>query len=302
MTGLIVRSGRKRITLSSFLIHVFLCVLSACFVIPLVVVFIVSITTQQDLTRFGLRLIPLRPTWDAYHVIIKAPETILNAYKVTITTTFISLLLYLFIGSLCAYSLSRRDFALRNIVSFYLFFTMMFSGGLVPYYLLVTKYLELRNTIWSLILPQLGNVWHVFLMRTFFQSISDSIVESATIDGANDWQIYARIMLPLSVPSLATVALLNFVGYWNTWFNALLFIDDKQLRPLQYMLQLMLSNIELMRKSIASGAIMRVDLRNIPSEPLQMAMCVLAIGPVMLIFPFFQKYLVKGIMVGSVKG
>ena len=285
-------------------IHLIFILLCAVYVIPMWMIFSTSITTQAELATTGFKILPQKVDFEAYKILFESPQTIINAYKVTIITSVVSLVLYLLMGSMCAYALSRKDFAWRYILSFYLFFTMLFGGGLVSTYLLNTKYLHLRNTYWALILPNLGNVWHVFLMRTYFQDIPESILESATIDGANDWQKYLLIVLPLAVPSLATIGLLNFVGYWNSWYSALLYISEKSMRPLQYMLQIMLRNITEMKKAIQKGgdAAAMASVAKMPSEPLQMAMCIVAIGPVLLVFPFFQKYLSKGLLVGSVKG
>lgn len=299
------RSGaRSRQNRERWWIHLIFLLLCAAYVIPLWMVFSTSISTQAELATSGFKILPREIDFEAYRILFKSPQTILNAYKVTVITSFTSLFLYLLMGSMCAYALSRKDFAWRYILSFYLFFTMLFGGGLVSTYLLNTKYLHLRNTYWALILPNLGNVWHVFLMRTYFQDIPESILESATIDGANEWQKYLLIVLPLAVPSLATIGLLNFVGYWNSWYSALLYISEKSMRPLQYMLQIMLRNITEMKKAIQKGgdAASMASVARMPSEPLQMAMCIVAIGPVLLIFPFFQKYLSKGLTVGSVKG
>ena len=295
---------RGRLRRERWWIHLIFVLLCAAYVIPLWMVFSTSISTQAELATSGFKILPREIDFEAYRILFKSPQTILNAYKVTVITSFTSLFLYLLMGSLCAYALSRRDFAWRHILSFYLFFTMLFGGGLVSTYLLNTKYLHLRNTYWALILPNLGNVWHVFLMRTYFQDIPESILESATIDGANEWQKYLLIVLPLAVPSLATIGLLNFVSYWNSWYSALLYISEKSMRPLQYMLQIMLRNITEMKKAIEKGgdAAAMASVARMPSEPLQMAMCIVAIGPVLLVFPFFQKYLSKGLTVGSVKG
>lgn len=295
---------RGRLRRERWWIHLIFVLLCAAYVIPLWMVFSTSISTQAELATSGFKILPREIDFEAYRILFKSPQTILNAYKVTVITSFTSLFLYLLMGSMCAYALSRRDFAWRHILSFYLFFTMLFGGGLVSTYLLNTKYLHLRNTYWALILPNLGNVWHVFLMRTYFQDIPESILESATIDGANEWQKYLLIVLPLAVPSLATIGLLNFVSYWNSWYSALLYISEKSMRPLQYMLQIMLRNITEMKKAIEKGgdAAAMASVARMPSEPLQMAMCIVAIGPVLLVFPFFQKYLSKGLTVGSVKG
>lgn len=285
-------------------VHIIFIAMCLAYIIPLWMVFSVSITEKTALALDGFKIFPKTVDLEAYRILFKSPTTIINAYKVTIITSFSSLFIYLFMGSCCAYALSRKDFAWRGILSFYLYFTMLFGGGLVSSYLLMTKYLHLMNTYWALILSNIGNVWHIFLMRTYFQEIPTSIIESATIDGANEWQKYIHIVLPLAVPSLATIGLLNFVGYWNSWYSALLYISEKSMRPLQYMLQIMLRNITEMKKAIQQGgdAAAMANVANMPSESLQMAMCVVAIGPVMLIFPFFQKYLSKGLIVGSVKG
>lgn len=283
-------------------LHIIFILLSITFVVPLLMVLSVSVSSQSNLYVTGFRLIPTEISFEAYTYIFNKPDKILDAYKITIITSVISLAGFLLMASLCGYALSRRDFAWRKGITFYLFFTMLFSGGLVPYYILCTQYLGIGNSIWALIIPQLGNVWYIFLMRTYFQDIPTSITESATIDGANELQIFTRIILPLSTPSLATIGLLQFLNYWNSWYNALLFITDKKLVPLQYLLQTMLRNVIEIQKSMQGVGANYVQLRDMPTEPLQMAMCVLAIGPVLFVFPFFQKYFAKGLTVGSVKG
>jgi len=180
-----------------------------------------------------------------------------------------------------------------------MFFTMLFGGGMVPSYILFTQVLGLKNTYLALILPLLGNVWFIFLMRTFFQQLPASIIESATIDGASEMRIYANIIVPLSTPAIATIGLLQLLNYWNSWFQAMLYIDDARLYPLQYLLQNMLQNMQETLRSIEKTG---MPIGNIPMETVRMAMAIIAIGPILLIFPFFQKYFVKGLTVGSVKG
>ena len=293
-----LREGRA----GTVLVHGVYIALTLCFVIPLLMVVSISLSTERELTLSGFQLIPREVTAQAYEFLFKNPGRILSAYRVTVITSVASLFLYLLIASMCAYAISRRDFAWRGIVTFYMFFTMLFSGGLVPYYILCTQYLHLRDSLWALILTQLGNVWYIFIMRTYFQDIPASIIESATIDGASEWAVYTRILLPLSLPSLATIGLLQFLGFWNSWFGALLFITDKNLVPLQYLLQTMLRNVLEIKRAMQGTGQNYVQMKDMPTEPLQMAMCMVAIGPIMLVFPFFQKYFVKGLTIGSVKG
>lgn len=229
----------------------------------------------------------------------------LQSYEVTTIMTAVGTVVYLIMVSMCAYPLARMDFRYRNAIQFFLFFTMLFNGGLVPYYMLMTQIFHTKDTYWALILPVLGNVWYIFLMRTFIQQLSSAIVESALIDGANEFQIYTRIILPLSKPVLATVGLFQALGCWNSWYQALLFIDDAKLYPLQYMLQAMLLNANqlIVQASQGRGTGIPISvLANLPTESMRMAMCLLAIGPLLLIFPFFQKYFTKGLTIGSVKG
>jgi len=283
--------------------HVFLIAMSILFIVPLWSILSISLSREVDIASLGYRLIPIHLDFQAYRFILQNPITIINAYKVTIIISCIGTFLSVLMISMCAYALSRSDFKYRGVITFYLFFTMLFSGGLVPYYILMTKYLHLQNTYLALILPLLGSVWYIFLMRTFFQQLPDSLVESATIDGAGEWRIYFRIILPLSTPVLATVGLLQLLNYWNAWFQALLFIDKPQMYPLQYLLQVMMNNIQEILKNMQEGVSVDAgQLAAIPSESTRMAMCILAIGPMLFIFPFFQKYFAKGLTVGSVKG
>lgn len=283
--------------------HVIMILLSIAFIIPLISVLSISLSSEEDIAAFGYQLFPASLNFEAYNYIFSTPVTLLNAYKVTTVMsgagTFISLAMI----STCAYALSRRDYAYRKFITFYLLFTMLFSGGLVPFYILMTNYLHLQDTYAGLIIPVLGNVWYVFLMRTFFQQLPEALVESATIDGAGEGRIYFSIILPLSKPVLATIGLMQLLVFWNSWYPALLFISDKTMYPLQYLLQVMLQNISEIAKNMQDGVM--VDLiaaANLPTENMRMAMCILAIGPMLFVFPFFQKYFTKGLTVGSVKG
>ena len=188
------------------------------------------------------------------------------------------------------------------MVNFLVYFTMLFSGGLVPTYLLNTQYLHLNDTIWIYILPTLINPWNVFLMRTFFSQIPEEIHESTVIDGASEYRYLLSMIVPLSTPVLATVALFTFLARWNEWFVSMLYIDDQKLVSLQYLLQRIMKNIQLLQDTSSSMRSAMVDSSRIPTESVRMAMAIVVAGPALVIFPFFQRYFAKGLTVGSVKG
>jgi len=284
-------------------IHAFFLILSLVFIVPIWVLFSISVTSDADIINYGYQIIPKAIDWGAYEYIFTSAANILTAYKVTIIITVVGTVLSTVIGAMCAYTISRPDFAYRSKVTFYMFFTMLFGGGMVPSYILMTQYLHTQNTYWALILPGMISVWNVFVMRTFFQQIPSSIIESATIDGASEMKIFVSIIVPLSTPALATIGLLQMLGYWNAWAPAMLYITEQKLYPLQYLLQTMLRNMQEIMKNIElTGNTNMIDLSNLPMESMRMAMAVLAIGPILLVFPFFQKYFVQGLTVGSVKG
>lgn len=292
---------KKKTPIHSLFIHSFFIVLSLAFIVPIWAVLAISVSNEGDLIQQGYSLIPKNLDFTAYQLIFKNPTRILSAYKVTTIISVVGLVLYLIMGTMIAYPLSRVDFKYRKGITFYLFFTMLFNGGMVPSYILMSL-LGLRNTYAALILPLLGNVWYVFLMRSFFQQLPSSIIESATIDGASELQIYFQMILPLSKPVLATVGLLTLLGYWNSWFQALMYIDKRELYPLQYLLQSMLRNMQEMMQNMDQVPVSLAETGRMPAEATRMAMAIVATGPMLFIFPFFQKYFSKGLTVGSVKG
>lgn len=294
---------RKSEKISKIIIHAFFIILSFVFIIPIWTLFAISITSDADIINYGYQLWPKAIDWGAYEYIFTSASDILSAYKVTIIITVVGTVLSTVIGAMCAYTISRQDFAYKSRVTFYMFFTMLFGGGMVPSYILMTQYLHVQNTYWALILPGMISVWNIFIMRTFFQQIPSSIIESATIDGASEMKIFISIIVPLSTPALATIGLLQMLGYWNAWTPAMLYITDQKLYPLQYLLQTMLRNMQEIMKNIElTGNTNMIDLSSLPMESMRMAMAVLAVGPILLVFPFFQKYFVQGLTVGSVKG
>ncbi|MFW6213613.1 MAG: carbohydrate ABC transporter permease, partial [Spirochaetota bacterium] len=226
-----------------------------------------------------------------------------QSYKVSLFVSLFGTAVSVFVMLLAAYPLSRTRFRYRGVVMFIIFFTMLFSGGLVPTYILITRYLRLGNTIWVLIIPGLVNAWTIIIMRSFCQKIPESIFESAKIDGANEMTIFLRLVIPLSKPLIATMALLGVLSRWNDWFTALLYIRDESLFPLQYLLQRIMRELRFLADLTNQQMTINVaDIVRIPTESMRMAMAVVAAGPMLLIFPFFQRYFVKGMTVGSIKG
>lgn len=275
-----------------------LCVL---FIMPFVLLVSVSFSNEADIAMNGYKFWPENFDLSAYKYIFKNPTTILNAYKVTAFYSILGTVLSVFLQSLIAYTLSWGRMRGRKVISFYLYFTMLFSGGLVPTYILLTQYLHLDNTIWIYIIPGLISPWNVFMIRTFFNNLPYEIYESSVIDGASEFRIYAQMAMPLSKPVLATIALMTFLARWNDWNTSLMYIDNSKLFSLQYLLQKILKDITLLQQMEGTGHGM-MNVMDIPSETVRMAMAIVVAGPALVIFPFFQKYFVKGITVGSVKG
>jgi putative aldouronate transport system permease protein len=236
----------------------------------------------------------------AYAYLFRNPKQILNSYFISISVSAVGMLLSLLVNSMIAYPLSRKDFRPRKKISFYVFFTMLFSGGLVPWYMVIIG-LKLQNTFWVLVIPYIVAAWYILLLRTFFQTIPVAIIESAKIDGSSEFRTFFRIILPLSKPALATVGLLIVFQYWNDFWLGLLFISNRNLISLQYMFYKTMANLDFYLKN-ASRLPAGMTLDSIPKQTARMALCVLTAAPMLFVVPFFQKYFVKGLVVGSVKG
>ncbi|MFL0556673.1 MULTISPECIES: carbohydrate ABC transporter permease [Paenibacillus] len=280
--------------------YVALTLLAVFCLFPFILVLSSSLTDESKIIEDGFQLIPTSFSLEAYGILFKYPQEMLKAYGVTISVTLLGTLFGLFLTSMTAYVLARKDFKWRSHFSFFFFFTTLFSGGLVPWYLLIVNYLDLKDTLLVLILPMLMNVFYIIVMKSFMSSIPEAIIESAKIDGAGDFQIYLQFVIPLSKPALATIGLFIALGYWNDWYNALLFISNSDLMPLQYYLYRLLGNMDGMRKAMmAAGAVVSSD---IPTESLKMAMTIVATGPIMIAYPFIQRYFVQGLTIGAVKG
>jgi len=292
---------KKNDSVKQFLIILFFIILCLIIVIPLIVVISVSLSSEKDIAVNGYCLFPRLFDLSAYRYVFLNQTEIINAYKVTFIFSMLTMILAVLLMSMIAYPLSRSNFKSKRFVAFYLYFTTLFGGGLVPSYILITQYLHLNDTIWVYIIPYLITPWYIFMIRTFFQNIPNEIIESMLIDGAIEYTIYYKIMLPLSKPVLATVALFVFLGKWNDWMTSMLYINQDKYISLQYLLQRIMKNIELLRDT-NSGTVQMMASMDIPAETVRMAMAVVVAGPVLVIFPFFQKYFTKGLTVGSVKG
>ena len=289
----------KKISISQLIINLVLIICCLCCIVPLLLVVSISFTPEELIALNGYQLIPEAFSADAYKFIISGTSSIWNSYVVSIFVTVVGTFLSLVVTSMLAYPLSRQDVKYRNIISFYLFFTMLFNGGLVASYILITQYLHLKDNILVLILPLLINAWNVMLMRNFFKDVPFSIIESAKIDGAGEFKTFLQIVVPISTPTFATVGMFIALAYWNDWWLALMYITDRKLMPLQYTLQAILLNIQVLLSDVQ---LQKSVGGEIPSEAARMALCVLAVGPIVLVYPFVQKYIVKGMTVGAVKG
>ncbi len=279
--------------------YIILSILALFCIFPFIMLVSGSLTAEESIARYGYGIIPRAFDTNAYELLFRNPGEIVRAYGVTILVTVSGTFLGLFITSMTAYVLSRQDFRYRNGFAFFFYFTTLFNGGTLTIYIFFIKYLSLKDNYLALILPLLINVFYLLIMRSFMASIPSSIIESAKIDGAGEFLIYVKLILPLSKSGLTTIGLFILLNYWNDWYNAMLYISDYKKYPLQYMLYNMLSATEAISRISSSAGI---EISNMPAQSLKMAMAVVATGPVLLVYPFVQKYFVKGITIGAVKG
>ncbi|WP_028558838.1 carbohydrate ABC transporter permease [Paenibacillus pinihumi] len=275
-------------------------ILSLLIIFPLLYVISVSVSSDADIARYGYKLIPQNFSFQAYDYIFRTPKGLLQSYLITIIVTTAGTTLSLLLTSSIAYVMTRKDYRYSRLTTFFVFFTLLFNAGLVPSYIVATNVLHIQDTLWALILPYGVSAWFTMLMKGFMDGLPFEIIESAKIDGAGEWGIFARIILPLTKPALATIGLFYALAYWNDWWLAMLYIQNENLVPLQYYLQRIMTNIEFLTKNMQAG--INVDMSAIPAESSRMAIAILAAGPMMFAFPFFQKYLIKGLTVGSIKG
>ncbi|GIN56134.1 carbohydrate ABC transporter permease [Lederbergia ruris] len=273
----------------------------AC-VFPFLYVIVISFTSEESIVRNGFQLIPETWSLDAYRFLWQTKDQLLQSYWITIVVTIVGTVISVMMITFYSYAISRPQFKYRKFFTFFAFFTMLFSGGMVPTYIVATQFLHIKNTIWALILPLAMNAFYIIIMRTFFiRSVPEAILESARIDGASETRSFFQIVFPLSLPGIATIALFSTLGYWNDWFNALLYIDQPNLVPLQSLLMKIEANIEFMRQNMDISNAQQGLFDTIPADAAKMAMVVIATLPIAVSYPFFQKYFVSGLTIGGVK-
>lgn len=270
-------------------------------VVPILYILSASLSDEIQITKEGYSLLPRGFSLEAYKYILESPKPIINAYGVTILVTLGGTAVSLLVTTMLAYVIARKDFKVGRVFAFMIFFSMLFNGGLVPTYIMLTKYYHLKDTIWALIFPYIIMPWHVFLMKGFLADIPTSLIEAAKIDGAGEVKTFFKIIVPISKPALATVGLFIAFTYWNDWYQSMLYIDSPDINSLQFYLYRIMNNIQYLSTSMQAGNI-SIDIASLPSETARMALCILAAGPMLVVFPFFQKYFVKGLTVGAVKG
>ncbi|MCM3628723.1 carbohydrate ABC transporter permease [Paenibacillus glycanilyticus] len=291
----------KKFSISQSLIILVISLFSLSCLFPFIMVISGSLSTENDIINYGYTLWPKHVTFDSYRILFLGSNRIIDAYGISILVTAAGTILSVFVTSMGAYVMARRSFKYRNILSVYVIITMLFNGGLVPWYIICVHYLNLKDSLWALILPMLANAFNMFLIRNFMHSIPEEINESAKMDGAGEFKIFYRLVMPLSLPVLATVGLFVALSYWNDWFLGLMFVDKQELQPLQLLLRTLVSNVEFLKSSSNASAMQRISAQ-IPSESIKMALTVVTIGPIVFLYPFVQRYFVKGLMVGAVKG
>ena len=295
--------SKVKLSLSSkiFYILAYVCVglMALICIIPFIVLISGSFTSENYIRTQGYSLFINEFSTKAYELIFRNPITVFRAYGVSILITGVGTVLGTLLITMTAYVICRKDFKYRNHFSFFFYFTTLFNGGMVSTYIFYIQYLRLKDSLWALILPGLFNVFYLLIMRSFVNTIPPSLIEASKIDGAGEYRIFFQVVFPLLKPGLATVGLFMALGYWNDWYNAMLYINSNVKFPLQYMLYNLLQQTQALARIASQSGISVADL---PSNSLKMAMAIVATGPILLVYPFVQKYFVKGITVGSVKG
>ena len=266
-------------------------------VAPFIILIMNSFTTEHYIINYGFSLFPTEFSTSAYKFIFEYPEQIIRAYGVTIFITVVGTAISLFLSSMAAYVMFRKEIKYRNALAFFIFFTTLFNGGLAPYYIIVSNTLHLQDNILVMLLVPMFSAMNILILRNFIKgSIPDSLVESAKIDGAGDFRIFIQIVLPLSKAALASIGLFTALGYWNDWWTPMMFMQNNKLFPMQYVLYQILSSANM------SSTMANVTRYEVPKETLKLAMTVVSAGPIVFLYPFVQKYFVKGVTIGAVKG
>lgn len=293
---------KEKLTVGRILVHAFVIAFAFICLYPFLMVIGGSLMTNSEVMNGGFRVFPKEPTLASYKMLLANGNLILNGYKVTLFVTTVGTFLAVVVNGMMGYVLSRRHMAGRRVLNLYVLLTMLFSGGMVPWYMICTKYLHLQNTIWALIVPSIVGAWNIYLIRNYFTGIPEELWESAKLDGAAEFTIFSKIYLPLGKPVIATIVLFAALGYWNDWWLGLMLIDRTELQPLQMLLRTMMSNIQFLQTMSQQSSEVQQLLASVPGDGVKMAMVIVTTGPIILLYPIVQKYFMKGIMVGAVKG
>lgn len=272
--------------------------------VPFIMIVSGSLSSEAAIIKNGFSLLPQEFSLEAYKTVFKEPVVVFRAYATTILLTIAGTVVGLLLQTTTAYVLARKDFGWRNFFSFFFYFTTLFSGGLVPYFILITRTLNLKDNYLALLLPLLFSVYNLLIMKSYIMAIPDSLIDAAKIDGCGEVRTLYQVVLPLIKPALATVGLFIALAYWNDWYNAMLYIKTENKYPLQYFLYQQVNNIETYKKLIATNGISSavVSAVSLPTQTLKMALTIVVTGPIVLAYPLVQKYFVQGITIGAVKG
>ncbi|WP_242867808.1 carbohydrate ABC transporter permease [Clostridium sp. Marseille-P299] len=297
-----IKKGSDVIVLN-IIAYAFLGLIALICLVPFIMIVSGSLSSEEAIIKNGFSILPQDFSLEAYKTVFKDPFVVVRAYATTIGLTVIGTVVGLLLQTMTAYVLSRKDFEWRRIFSLFFYFTTLFSGGLVPYYILITQKLNLRDSYLALLLPMIFSVYNLLIMKSYILGIPDSLIEAAKIDGCGEFRTLFKVVFPLIKPALATVGLFIALAYWNDWYNAMLYIKSPDKYPLQYFLYQQINNIEAYKKLLNTvGASSIASAVTLPTQTLKMALTIVVTGPIVLAYPIVQKYFVQGITIGSVKG
>jgi len=297
-----IKTGSDVIVLN-IIAYVLLGLIALFCLVPFIMILSGSFSSEKAIIQNGFSIFPQDFSLEAYNTVFKKGSVVVKAYGTTIGLTIVGTVGGLLLQTMTAYVLSRKDFEWRNIFSFFFYFTTLFSGGLVPYYLLITQKLNLRDSYLALLLPLIFSVYNLLIMKSYIMGIPDSLIEAAKIDGCGEFRTLFKVVFPLIKPALATVGLFIALAYWNDWYNAMLYIKNQDKYPLQYFLYQQVNNIEAYKKLLSNAAASSVaSAVSLPTQTLKMALTIVVTGPIVLAYPLVQKYFIQGITIGAVKG
>ena len=298
-----IKHGKDILSLN-IVAYTFTGIVAILCLIPFIMIVSGSFSSEAAINKNGFSLLPQDFSLEAYKTVFRDPSVVFRAYATTIGLTGVGTVVGLLLQTMTAYALARKDFEWRNKFSFFFYFTTLFSGGLVPYYILMTNPLGLRDNYLALLLPLLFSVYNLLIMKSYIMALPESLIDAAKIDGCSEYRTLFQIVIPLIKPALATVGLFIALAYWNDWYNAMLYIKKEEMYPLQYFLYQKINGIEAYKKLLANGNVSGdvVSAVSLPTQTLKMALTIVVTGPIVLAYPLVQRYFVQGITIGAVKG